>query len=209
MNALALTDPSEHIFWIASRASGIVAIALMTFSVVVGLMSGGRLLNRFGRNVRARTGTEQRDLTRMHEYTSLAAMLAIAVHALTLLGDGYLQPTITELVVPLAIDYRPIYTGLGIIGGYVVVILGLSHYARDRIGAARWKRLHRFVIVGWLLSVVHILGAGTDAGMAWLRLPLLTACAVVAVLFVLRISSTRTAPSNRARAIGVTAAPGR
>ncbi|MGB0872867.1 MAG: ferric reductase-like transmembrane domain-containing protein [Solirubrobacterales bacterium] len=209
MISLAVIDPGEHVFWIASRASGIVAIALMTFSVAVGLMSGGRLLNRFGRNVRARTGTEQRDLTRMHEYTSLAAMLAIAVHALTLLGDGYLQPTFTELVVPLMIDFRPIYTGLGIVGGYAVVILGLSYYARDRIGAARWKRLHRFVIVGWLLSVVHILGAGTDASTAWLRLPLLTACAVIAVLFVLRISSARSVLSKPARAGGVTATSGR
>jgi DMSO/TMAO reductase YedYZ heme-binding membrane subunit len=56
------------------------------------------------------------------------------------------------------------------------VILGLSYYVRGRIGPARWKRLHRFTALAWLLGVLHAVAMGTDAGTAWF---LVTAAAVV------------------------------
>ncbi len=43
-------------------------------------------------------------------------------------------------------------------------VLGLSYYARARIGVQRWRRLHRFAALAWLLGLVHALGEGTDAG---------------------------------------------
>jgi sulfoxide reductase heme-binding subunit YedZ len=46
-------------------------------------------------------------------------------------------------------------------------VLGLSYYARSRIGQARWRAAHRFTAVFWLLGVVHTLGSGTDAGTTW------------------------------------------
>ena len=42
-------------------------------------------------------------------------------------------------------------------------------YARRRIGARRWRTLHRATVVVYALGLVHALGAGTDAGDAWLR----------------------------------------
>jgi hypothetical protein len=50
-----------------------------------------------------------------------------------------------------------------------VLLLGPSFYMRRRIGARRWRSLHRLTIVAWLLSVGHTLGAGTDAAQLWLR----------------------------------------
>ena len=43
-------------------------------------------------------------------------------------------------------DYRPVYTGLGIVAGYLAAALGLSFYARRRIGAKLWRKLHRATI---------------------------------------------------------------
>ena len=37
-------DPLDHAWWLASRASGIVALAAMAFSVVLGLSLGGKLV---------------------------------------------------------------------------------------------------------------------------------------------------------------------
>lgn len=191
MTPLAFTNPADHVFWIASRASGVVAIALMSFSVIVGLTMGGGLLSRFKKQTRQRTGTETRDLMRIHEYASLAALIAIAAHGLTLLGDAFLHPALTDILVPFRIDHRPFFTGLGVIGAYVTFALGLSYYVRDRIGVARWKRLHRWTIAGWALAVIHVFGAGTDAGTAWLKYPMIAVCATVAVLFLLRVSQPR------------------
>ena len=56
---------------------------------------------------------------------------------------------------------------IGIIAGWGMVLLGLSYYVRERIGVARWKILHRFTALAWILGIVHCLGEGSDAGRTW------------------------------------------
>ena len=53
---------------------------------------------------------------------------------------------------------------LGILAGWGMVMFGLSYYVRDRIGIGRWKVLHRFTALAWILGVIHTLGEGSDAG---------------------------------------------
>lgn len=181
-------DPSNHIWWLASRASGIVALMLLTYTVLVGLMMGGKLVQRAaGRPGKGSLAIKH--LLQSHEYTSLAALIAIVVHGVTLLGDAYLHPTLGQLAIPFTIGYRSFYTGLGIIGGYVAALLGLSFYLRSRIGTARWKKLHRWTIAAYAMSVVHALGAGTDAASSWFEIPVLASAGVVAVVFLVRMSS--------------------
>ena len=90
--------------------------------------------------------------------------MAIAVHGITLLGDHWLDPGILGITVPFVIDHEPVFTGLGIIGGYLAAILGLTFYVRRRVGTRRWRNLHRLTPVVYILGVIHTLGAGTDAG---------------------------------------------
>jgi sulfoxide reductase heme-binding subunit YedZ len=154
----SLTDPSQHVFWIASRAVGIVAIVLVSVAVTLGLLFSGRFSRRPGGAARMKT---------LHEAVTLTSLGAIALHGLLLLGDGYLRPGLAGIAVPFALHSQPVSTGLGIIGAWLAAILGLSYYARRWIGVATWRRLHRWTLLAYLLSVVHTLGAGTDAGSAW------------------------------------------
>ena len=94
--------PADHAWWLISRASGLLALALVTASVALGLTMAGRL--RRGRGPRV-----------AHEQLALAAIAAIAVHGITLLGDAWLRPGITGLAIPFQLGYRPLYTGLGVI----------------------------------------------------------------------------------------------
>ncbi len=150
-------NPASHIFWITSRAAGTAALLLASASVAVGLMIGAQ-----------RSGaTNKRDLRSVHEALSLTSLAMVAVHGVSLLGDSYLNPGLTGIVVPFAGFYRPLWTGLGIISGYGLAALGLSYYLRDRIGAARWRRLHRFTAVFWLAAIAHTIGAGSDAVEPW------------------------------------------
>ena len=105
----------------------------------------------------------------MHEQTALAGLVAIAVHGVTLLADPWLHPGVSGVLVPFAMGYRPLFTGLGIVAGYLAALLGLSFYARRRIGARLWRKLHRATVLVWALGVVHALGAGTRRGSPWLR----------------------------------------
>ena len=147
---------SLHIWWLASRAAGVVALGLITTSVMLGLAMANKLLR--GRNYAA-----------IHEHLSVAGLVAILAHGVTLLGDSWLHPGLVGIAVPFTMGYRTVFTGLGIMAGYLAAALGLSFYARKRIGARLWRKAHRFTPVVYLLALGHTLGAGTDASTPWLR----------------------------------------
>ena len=91
-------------------------------------------------------------------------------------------------------SYRPEFTGLGILAGWTIAILGPSFYLRRRIGPRRWRQIHRWTIAGWALAVVHALGAGTDAGQWWLQAIIAVTAVPIAALFALRVFTPAPAP---------------
>lgn len=194
-------DPMEYGWWLASRASGLVALALITLAVGVGLAMAGRAFRRPGL---------ARQLMALHEHAALAGLIAIAVHGITLLGDPWLHPGPVGVTVPFTMAYRPAYTGLGIAGGYLAVALGLSFYTRRRIGAKLWRRLHRATILVYALAVVHTLGAGTDAGEPWLRIAMAVTGAPILFLLVVRMlpAPARQRPRPTRRETRTSAMPG-
>jgi len=179
-------DPQPYLWWLVSRASGIVALALISCSVLLGLLMATKVLRRKGLN---------RTLVRLHEQLALAGLVSIAVHGASLLGDHWLGPGIKGILVPFAISYRPQYTGLGIIAGYLALLLGPSYYLRRRIGTRRWRSLHRATVLVWAMGAVHALGAGSDGTSVWLRAIVVVTGIPIIYLFVLRLlqSATRTA----------------
>ena len=150
------TATGPHLFWITSRAAGTAALLLSSTSVGVGVTMGGRLWK--GRGV---------DLRVAHEALSLATIAAIVVHGVSLLGDSFLHPSLADIAIPFASSYREPWMAIGIIAGWATILLGLSFYARGRIGQERWKKLHRFTALAWILGIAHSLGEGTDAGQRW------------------------------------------
>jgi methionine sulfoxide reductase heme-binding subunit len=162
------TDPTQHVYWLASRGLGVVAMLLVSVSVGLGLALSGRLAMRPGGAARLKT---------LHEATALVGLLAIIGHGALLLGDSYLRPGVMGIAVPFATPVQPFYNGLGIAAGWLAAALGLSFYARRWIGVRRWRRLHRWTLLVWVLGMVHTLGSGTDAAAPWL-LVLLGASAV-------------------------------
>jgi sulfoxide reductase heme-binding subunit YedZ len=157
MSTLAAVAASEHLFWITSRAAGITALLLSSAAVGAGLLMGTRVVR----------GTRAGDLRSLHEVLSLATIVALAVHALSLLGDAFLHPSLLDVFVPFVSPYERWWTGVGILAGWALTLLGLSYYARRQIGQARWRTAHRFTALAWLMGVGHSLGGGTDSGQAW------------------------------------------
>jgi sulfoxide reductase heme-binding subunit YedZ len=147
---------TPHLFWITSRAAGGAALLLSSASVALGLMMSSR-----------RPSPSKRDLRALHEALSLTTLAMVALHGVSLLGDAFLDPGLTGIAVPFVSAYRPIWTGLGIVAGYGLATLGLTYYFRDRMGASRWRRLHRLTAVFWLFAIAHTIGAGSDAAEWW------------------------------------------
>ena len=161
-----MTDPTPHLFWITSRAAGFAALVLASLAVSAGLLMSTKLLK--GRTSELRAG---------HDTLALATIVAIVVHGVALLGDKFLHPSIADIAIPFVSGYKTLWTSLGIVGGWGLIVLGLSYYARRWMGAVRWRKLHRFTALAWLAGLVHAVGMGTDAGQAWF----LAMLAVVAV----------------------------
>jgi sulfoxide reductase heme-binding subunit YedZ len=175
-----LATSGSHIFWITSRAAGLAALVLASAAVGVGLSIGGRLFK--GRAP---------DLRVTHEALALATLAAISLHALALLGDSYFHPSIVDLVIPFARNYREPYMALGILAGWGFFLFGLSFYARKRIGIARWKIIHRFTALAWLLGIVHTLGEGSDAGQMWFLVIVIVTVAPALLLLIARLLQPR------------------
>jgi sulfoxide reductase heme-binding subunit YedZ len=185
-------DPVHYGWWLASRAAGVTAMLLVTASVILGLMMAGRVRSGPGR---------ARQLRALHEHAALIALVAIGVHGVTLLGDAWLDPGVRGIAVPFAMRYRPEFTGLGIVAAYLAALLGLTFYTRRRIGTRLWRRMHRLTIVVYALGMVHALGAGTDAGSAWLRTGLLASTVPVGVLLAVRMLGGRRRTGARSAAL--------
>jgi sulfoxide reductase heme-binding subunit YedZ len=75
-----------------------------------------------------------------------------------------------------------------------MIILGLSFYVRGRIGRQRWRKLHRFTALAWILGLAHSLGEGTDAGQLWFLVATAIVVLPAAALLVVRLSPRRPAP---------------
>ncbi len=173
---------TEYGWWLASRASGLVALVLVTISVAIGLMMASKLARRPGM---------PRILTAIHEQTALAGLIAIAVHGITLIGDPWLNPGVSGVLIPFTMDYRPVWTGLGTIAGILALLLGLSFYFRRSIGTKLWRKAHRATILVYFLAIGHTLGAGTDGSAIWMRWWLIVTTPPIVVLFLYRIGSAR------------------
>jgi sulfoxide reductase heme-binding subunit YedZ len=181
-----MTDPTPHLFWITSRAAGVAALALASLAVSAGLLMSTKL--RKGRTAELRAA---------HDTLALATIVAIVVHGVALLGDRFLHPSIADIAIPFVSGYKTFWTSLGIVGGWGLILLGLSYYARRWVGAVRWRKLHRFTALAWLAGLAHALGEGTDAGQLWF----LAMIALVAIP-ALGLLATRLARSGAGGPVG-------
>src|SRR3954453_14422777 len=107
------TDPSQHLFWITSRAAGTVALVTASLAVALGLLMATRF--RKGRGP---------DLRVAHEILSLSTLVAIAVHGLSLVGDTFIHPSLADVTIPFVGSYKTVWTSIGIIAGWSLAILG-------------------------------------------------------------------------------------
>jgi hypothetical protein len=120
------TNVTPHLFWVTSRAAGVVAPILACIAVCVGLITSTKLIRRRGP-----------DLLATHEALSLATIVAVIVHGAALLGDRYLHPSVADIAIALLGSYETFWTALGILGGSAVALLMLRTTRAAGVAPAR------------------------------------------------------------------------
>jgi methionine sulfoxide reductase heme-binding subunit len=149
------TDPT---FWILTRASGFTAYALLTASVLAGLLLKAR---PFGARVKPATALD------LHRFLTLLGFGFISLHGLGLVLDRSVDTPVLALLVPGIGEYRPLWTGLGVVTAELMVLLTVSFPLRRFIGTKSWRRLHWAAYLTFGLATVHGIAAGSDSPRSW------------------------------------------
>ncbi len=172
--------------WYATRLFAFLSYFALAGSVIYGLMLSSKLLDRITH--RSVSFTLHQDLA------SIGLGLGI-VHAALLTLDGSVPYSLTDLLVPFAGPYRPLWVGIGQLAGYLTLVIVLSYSVRRRIGLRAWRTLHYATFLIFVGSTVHGLMSGTDTSAPWAFWSYLGASGIVAFLFAYRVMSV--APGAR------------
>jgi methionine sulfoxide reductase heme-binding subunit len=182
---------SSTALWYASRATGVVALVLLTVVVVLGI-----LVNRRGRL----PGLPRFATTSLHRSTSLLAVAFIAVHVITAIADPFVTIGIAASVIPFTSAYKGLWIGLGAVSLDIIIALIVTSLARARIGRRTWRAVHWLAYACWPVALAHSIGSSTDLRTGGLlALTVLCTGAVVGATG-WRVVSAAMAPSRAERA---------
>jgi len=157
--------------WFATRATGSIALILLTATTVLGI-AGAR---RYAPASRGRF-----EVAALHRNLSLLSLALLVTHICTALADSYVPLGWESGLVPFAAPYRTAWVGLGTVAFDMLLAVALTSAFRLRIGLRRWKATHLLAYAAWPVAVFHAAGTGTDTKLG-LQLALYVLC-IAAVL---------------------------
>lgn len=139
--------------WVLSRATGMVALVLLTVVMVIGI-----LVQR-----QRRVGTLPRFVVLgLHRNAALLGVAFIAVHIATVVYDPYVSIRWVDAVVPFIGSYRPLWLGLGAVTLDLVLALVVTSLLRHRIPPRAWRAVHWAAYACWPVALAHGVGTGSD-----------------------------------------------
>jgi predicted ferric reductase len=162
---------STTALWYASRATGVVSLALLSLVMIIGM-----LVNRQGRL----PGLPRFAVLGLHRNLSLIAVAFLVIHVLTAVFDGYVTIGLVAIVVPFTSPYEPLWLGLGAVSLDLMAAVLVTSLVRSRLGRRTWRAVHWLAYASWPVAVLHGVYSSKDLQSG----PLLgfTLAAVVAVL---------------------------
>jgi predicted ferric reductase len=139
--------------WLATRATGEVALVLLTFVTVMGIaVTKGWASSRWPESV----------VTLLHRNISLLSIVFLVVHIGTTVVDGYVPIGWIDVVIPWHTSYRTLWVGLGTLAFDLILAVIITSLVRRRIPPRLWKAVHWTAYLLWASAIVHSLGSGTD-----------------------------------------------
>jgi methionine sulfoxide reductase heme-binding subunit len=176
------------LYWYLTRSTGAVALLLLTFAIVLGVIDVGRWSTpRWPRFV----------VDSLHRNVSLLAMVFLVIHILTSVLDSFAPISLTDAIIPFAGAYRPFWLGLGAISFDLLLAVTITSIWRRRMGFGTWRAIHWLTYLSWPIALVHGFGTGSDVKSGWL-LAISVGCLAVVVAAVLA-RALRGWPANLGR----------
>jgi sulfoxide reductase heme-binding subunit YedZ len=156
MTATILTHSKE--LWYLMRASGLVALALLSLTMVAGIVNVRRYATpRWPRAITAL----------LHRNVALLAVVFLAVHVATAALDSFIAVGWLATVIPFTSQWDRLWVGLGTASVDMMVAVVVTSLLRSRLTHRSWRAVHWLAYASWPLAMIHGFGAGTDSGAVW------------------------------------------
>ena len=149
---ISVATSTVPVAWLVARSAGLVAFAIFTVSVTLGLAFSTRLLG-------ARRG---KMLLGWHQTLMWTGLAMVGLHGIALALDPVMRFGFVGVLVPGMAPWRPIPVAAGIVTGWVMLALAVSFHVRRRLGQRRWRLLHYASFAGFTFGLYHALNVGTD-----------------------------------------------
>lgn len=174
---------SGQAFWYASRATGIVALLLLTATFALGIMvtKKGRLpgLPRFA-------------VTGLHRALSLLAVCFLGVHIITAVLDSYVRIPLLSAVIPGVSGYERFWLSLGAIATDLMIAMIITSLMRGRLNPLAWRVVHLTAYLSWPVALAHSIGSAKDLQQKPLVLIGVGCALVIAVAVAIRLAGMAT-----------------
>jgi sulfoxide reductase heme-binding subunit YedZ len=188
---------TSPIDWYAARAAGVIAYAVLTGVVLIGVTMAGR--KRFERWPRFA-------LEDVHRFGGLFLGSLVAIHVIAIAIDAWLPFSLQALVVPFMSRYRPVWVGLGVAAAELLIALAVTNHYRRKMRYRVWRRAHYLNFAVWTAATLHGVGSGTDRSAPWTLALYAAATSSVAAATVWRLTRRRWGVARVAPLAGLAAA---
>ena len=185
---LAASALGPSAYWYLTRATGAVALVLLTASVVLGILGSLRfsLAPRWPRFA----------VDSLHRDVSLLVIVFVVIHVVTSVLDGFAPISLLDGLIPFRSPYRPLWLGLGTLSFDLLIALAVTSLVRRRLGYSAWRAIHWLAYASWPIAVLHGLGTGTDVKTWWSLLLTIACVAAVVAAALARVVRTDPVPEG-------------
>jgi sulfoxide reductase heme-binding subunit YedZ len=166
-------------YWYLTRASGAVALILLTLALVIGVAAIGRVNTR---------RWPRFAVDGLHRSSSLLAIAFLVAHIITGVLDSFAPISLIDAVVPFGGTYRPLWLGLGAIAFDLMLAVAVTSGLRVRLGHRAWRAVHWLAYAAWPIAILHGLGTGSDLRQGWMAAVYVGCAAAVVIAVAFRIS---------------------
>jgi methionine sulfoxide reductase heme-binding subunit len=186
---------NSTVLWYTTRATGLMALILLTLTMVTGIVTTTR--------ARARNwpGFAQQE---MHRRLSMIAVVFLGIHVLTSVLDTYVSIGWAAIVVPFTSSYGRFWVGVGAVSLDLMIAVFATSLLRARMRPGTWRAIHWLAYLSWPVALAHTFGMGTDARESWVIVLGIACVAAVAaaLLWRLRMVSRQTSARTAHAALG-------
>lgn len=149
---------NNHLWWNLTRASANIAMVLILFTILWGVLLATRVLKPNDRPAWLRD---------LHTWLGGLALVFTIIHILTLIADSYISFTFVSVLVPFVSAWKPFPVSLGILAFYILAAVQITSLLMRKMSRTTWRRIHMLSYAQFVLVMAHVLTTGSDIGKAW------------------------------------------